>query len=159
MAKAYTVQARSVAKIVNFASRYGVKADALYDSIKLDPAVLVDPDRRIPFAQLVALYENAAGLSGDPCFGLHLGESIDLTAFDLLGYVVLNSQTVGEALKRAERYHSIWTDGSRLALEINGATARLTYAYADPLIAERRQDAEVTFALITSFRGLAADAD
>jgi Arabinose-binding domain of AraC transcription regulator, N-term len=75
--------------------------------VNLDPSISNDPDDRIPFAQLVELYEKAAQLTGDKNFGLHVGESVDPKVFDVVGYSALNSPTLGDAFARVARCHSI----------------------------------------------------
>src|SRR5437773_75079 len=157
MARVCTVQARSVEKIIKFAAVRGVGAQRLYEAVNLDPSILVDPDRRIPFAQLVWLYEEAAGLTGDEAFGLHLGESIDPKVFDVLGYAVINSPTLGEAVDRVTRYHSIWTDGAAIDLATNATTAIITYSYLDHSIKECRQDTEMTLATVAALTRLLTD--
>ena len=146
----FTVQAKAVEKIVIAAAAQGVQPQSLYDSVKLDPSVLLDPDNRIPFAQLVALYENAAELTGDDNFGLHLGQSINPAAFDVVGYCALNSPTLGAAFARVARYHSIWTDGALFNLETTNDTSAVVYTYADTSIRNHRQDAEMTLATVTT---------
>ena len=132
------------------AAANGVTAEALYASAKLDPSVLLDPDNRIPFAQLVALYENAADLSGDTNFGLHVGESVNPSAFDVVGYCAINSPTLGAAFTRVARYHSIWTDGALFTLESSGDTSAVVYRYVDPTIVDHRQDSEMTLATVAA---------
>ena len=148
MRQTFTVQAKAVEKIVNAA--HGIQPAHLYAAVKLDPSVLLDPDNRIPFAQLVALYEKAAELTGDNDFGLHLGQNINPTAFDVVGYCALNSPTLGAAFARVARYHSIWTDGALFTLETSNDTSAIVYSYADTSIKDHRQDAEMTLATVTT---------
>lgn len=143
-----TIQAKAAEKITRAAAARGVPAGALYRAVGMDPAVLNDPDSRIPFAQIVALYEHAATLSGDEAFGLHVGEHADPTAFDVLGYSVINSPTFGDALDRVVRYNSIWTNGSCFSVETVKSQTRVVYLYLDDSIQKRRQDAEMTFAAL-----------
>ena len=150
MNRVFTVQAKAVEKIVTLAAARGVNAEHLYRAVKLDLSVLLDPDNRIPFAQLVELYEKAAELSGDANFGLHVGETVTPTAFDVVGYCALNSATLGEAFARVTRYHSIWTDGALFTLDSSSEPAVIIYRYVDDSIAKRRQDAEMTFATVTA---------
>jgi len=158
MQRTFTVQAKAVEKIVNAAAAHGVKPERLYDAVQLDPSVLLDPDNRIPFAQLVALYEKAAELTGDNDFGLHIGQSINPTAFDVVGYCALNSPTLGAAFARVARYHSIWTDGALFTLETSNDTSAIIYSYADTSIHAHRQDAEMTLATVTTLcRNIASD--
>lgn len=159
MSRLCTIQAAAVRKIINFAARYEVSAESLYQLVNLDPEVLNNPDHRIPFAQLVALYEQAARLTGDEAFGMHLGESIDPRVFDVLGYAAINSATVGEAFSRVARYHSIWTDGAQLDLETGKATASVIYRYVDQRLGECRQDTEMTLAAFAALGGLITTTD
>ena len=146
----FTVQAKAVEKIVNAAAAHGVQAERLYEAVTLDPSVLLDPDNRIPFAQLVSLYEKAAELTGDDNFGLHVGQSIKPTAFDVVGYCALNSPTLGAAFARVARYHSIWTDGALFTVETAHDASAIVYSYADNSIRNHRQDAEMTLATVTA---------
>jgi AraC-like DNA-binding protein len=146
----FTVQAKAVEKIVNAAAAQGVQPQRLYNAVNLDPSVLLDPDNRIPFAQLVALYEKAAELTGDDKFGVHIGQSINPTAFDVVGYCALNSSTLGAAFARVARYHSIWTDGALFMVETANDTSAIVYSYADTSIHDHRQDAEMTLATVTT---------
>ena len=71
----FTIQAKAAEKILNCAAARGVNSEQLYEAVNLDPRVLLDPDNRIPFSQIVELYEKAALLTGDKDFGLHVGRN------------------------------------------------------------------------------------
>ena len=93
----FTVQAKAVEKIVRSAAASGVTAGSLYRAVNLDHGVLLDVDNRIPFRQLVDLYEKAAQLTGDNNFGLHVGETVDPKVFDVVGFSALFCCTLGVA--------------------------------------------------------------
>jgi len=150
MNQTFTIQAKAADKIITFAQRYNVSTESLYQAVGLNPSLLNDPDNRIPFSQLVDLYETAAQLSRDPNFGLHLGETVNPRAFDLVGYIALNSPTLGEAFARVTRYHSIWTDGAAFSFDFTQPVASLVYKYVDHSIQKHRHDSEMTFATVTS---------
>ena len=150
MQRTFTFQAKAVEKILKAAANHGIEAERLYEVVKLDPSVLLDPDNRIPFAQLVALYEKAADLTGDTNFGLHLGQTVNPTVFDVVGYSAVNSPTLGAAFTRVARYHSIWTDGALFILETSNDTSAVIYSYTDTSLHDRRQDAEMTLATVTT---------
>ena len=145
-----TIQAKAADKIIRRATTHGVIADDLYRAVNLDPSVLLDPDNRIPFAQVVDLYEKAAQLTGDKNFGLHVGQTVDVKVFDVVGYSALNSPTLGDAFVRVARYHSIWTDGATFTLETSKETSAIIYRYLDETIRETRQDSEMTLATVTT---------
>lgn len=150
MTQTFTIQAKAAEKILKATVARGVKAESLCEAVNFDPSVLDDPDSRMPFAQLVALYEKAAELTGDENFGLHIGESVALSAFDVVGYCALNSSTLGAAFARVARYHSIWTDGALFTLETADDTSAIVYRYSDSSILEHRQDSEMTLATVTT---------
>jgi AraC-like DNA-binding protein len=151
MPREYTILVRAVSKIIDAASAAGVEPEELYRAVNLDPIILNDPDNRIPFAQLVALYEHAARLTGDDAFGLHVGERADPRLFDVLGYMVVNSPTMGEALHRLVRYHSIWSEGASFNLDISGSLVSLTYEYLGGRSDVSRHDCEMTLSIAVSF--------
>lgn len=146
-----TISVKAVGKIANAAAAAGVAPEELYRAAEIDTATLDDPDNRLPFSQLVALYEHGARLTGDDAFGLHVGERTSVKMFDLVGYAVANSPTLGDALSRAVRYHTIWNDGAEFRLEMDDGLAHLAYAYVDLDGAMYRHDAEMTMALIINF--------
>jgi AraC-like DNA-binding protein len=117
---------------------------ALCASAGLEPATLADPAARVPISRLVALYEAAARLTGDASFGLGVGSRVDLRSFGLLGYIALNSATVGQALRRIARYFALWTEGARFRWEADGTTARFAWEYRDEAIREARHDCEMS---------------
>jgi AraC-like DNA-binding protein len=59
-------------------------------------------------------------LSGDPLLGLHLAEDYRTGAISILGYVLLNCATVGEALDRLARYTTLMNDGLRTRVDREG---------------------------------------
>lgn len=155
----FTIQAKAVEKITRAAANWGVAAESLYEATDLNPDVLADPDRRIPFSTIVSLYEKAAVLTGDDAFGLHVGVNVDPKAFDVLGYSVINSPTFGAGLDRMVRYNSLWTSGSSFAVEVSEPNTRIVYKYEDPALIQHRHDAEMTFAAIVTLGRTITDAD
>src|SRR5262249_58867968 len=150
MERVSTIPAKAVEKIIRAVVARGISASSFCHAVSFNLSLLDDPDSRIPFSEIVSFYEQGAILTGDDAFGLHVGESVDPRAFGVIGYVVINSSTMGSAIDRAVRYHSIWTDGAFLKLETDNEIASISYKYVDDSIVERRQDAEMTLATIFS---------
>ena len=98
----------------------------------------------MPFNSLIALYEHAAKLTRDDAFGLRLGQESDHTRYDLLGYVVANSDTYHDALSHLVRYLPVWTNAVQFSLTTDMREARLAYLYGADAVAPdlRRQEAE-----------------
>lgn len=60
--------------------------------------------------QLNDLWRNAVHLSHDAAFGLHFGESLQLSALGAVGQIIQSSKTVGEALTLASQSIHLITD-------------------------------------------------
>jgi AraC-like DNA-binding protein len=141
-----TIQARAVGKIISAVADAGVAPGELLQAVQLDRVSFEQAEYRIPYASYVALYEYAAKLTGDDCFGLHIAERAVPQMFDLLGYVGMASLTMGEALERMVRYYELWSDGAVYDLMTGGAKARLTYKIRDARLRECRHECESSFA-------------
>lgn len=159
MPRVHTITIKAVGKVVDAARACRVPPEELYRAINLDPALLDDADNRIPYAQLIALYEEAARLTGDEAFGLHLSEHTSEKVFDLLGYVLMSSPTLGEALHRIVRYHPIWNDGAEYVVETENEWVHLGYRYLSPRAEARRHDCEMTLAITLRFGRIATGVD
>ncbi len=86
------------------------------------------------------LWLNACHLSGDPLFGLHLGESLQLAALGIVGEIVKSSTTVGEGVGHAVALTPMITDLFGMTVECGADTFTLR------LIPDDRQRAASPFA-------------
>lgn len=127
-----------------------INSRKLCEAVGLDASRLNDPHGRLPLRQLIALYEAAAQMTGDSAFGLHVGVRTSLQTFGVLGYVVMNSATVGLAFERLVRYLPIWTDGASFSLCRESSAVHLTWQYLDAGSVECRHDCEMT--LLTAIK-------
>jgi hypothetical protein len=84
-----------------------IDAVGLLQSIGIDPSILKSPDEQIAVETYIAIENEAARISGDPFFGLHMGEFFEPGNYSILGYVMMNSRKLGEAFEKAARYHKI----------------------------------------------------
>jgi AraC-like DNA-binding protein len=86
----------------------------------LSAEALKDPSARHPVLAVSQLWERALDLTGDPAFGLRVPRYIRHTTFHALGYAVLASPTLGEALERVVRYCQVVTDSGMMKLAKEG---------------------------------------
>jgi AraC-like DNA-binding protein len=153
---ALSVPAKSVRNVIAAASSR-IDPEQICQSVGLDSTQLSDPRGRAPITKLVAAFEMAAQLTGDRAFGLHVGARTPLRAFGLLGYIVMNCSTLGEALDRVTRYFPMWTDGAAFRCIKDSASTHLTWEYVDPAVAECRHDCEMTLLCVTKMSRLLCD--
>ena len=143
-----TVRAGVTATFRAFLARYPrISADRLIQTAGIEPHRIGDADAVIDQRQWVALLEAAADATGDPGLGLELALQVPWKDFGVLGYVLLNSPTVGAALENSARFLAVQQTGGRLVLATGPRVARFTYAMADPRIVEYGQNAESVFGL------------
>jgi AraC-like DNA-binding protein len=159
MTETATILVRAANKLIDAVEATGVRKELFLDEVGFDATLLGDPDNRIPYSSIIAMYEQAARVTGDDCFGLHIGERVNPRMFDIIGYIVMNSPTLGEAIRRAERYHSIWNAGASLNLAIEGELARLAHQYVECNPDSYRQDCESTLAMVVNFGRLVTGVD
>ena len=94
-----TFSARYLANIVRFGTQQGVDSGELLALIGREFEELADEELRFPVAVYNRVLEKALELSGDPYFGLHLGEYLSLSAAGLITQIVQTSGTIREALR------------------------------------------------------------
>ncbi|PTL85703.1 AraC family transcriptional regulator [Vitiosangium sp. GDMCC 1.1324] len=142
----HTVSARIIRLILGLASRAGVAPEALLAHEGLRPEMLEGPDVRVPLEAEGRLWEEAARLTGDDCFGLHAAELLQPGAFDVLDYSVRSSPTLGEAVQRLSRYNRLLHDVAEIRLEVRGDEARVRHRFPTDPRGAVRQAAEFTVA-------------
>ena len=132
----------------------GIEPEQICQTVGIESTQLSDPCSRVPITQLVAAFETAAKLTGDGAFGLHVGARTQLRSFGLLGYIVMNCSTFGEALDRVVRYFPLWTDGAVFRFNKDGSSVHLRWEYVDPSVAECRHDCEMTLLCVAKISHL-----
>ena len=129
----------------------------LFGRVGLPLELAAEPDRMIPLHDLVALFENAARMTGDALFGLRVGTAMA----DGLGLWVRYAQsapTLEACLGRAARALRYHQTGTRLTLSSGGDLGRFSYHVALGQPRTRRQHLEHTLpALLRTFRSYAGD--
>jgi AraC-like DNA-binding protein len=89
----------------------------------------MDPEARIPADVYHRFWPRAAEFTGDPCFGLHLGERLRPLANNIAVYLLMSSTTVREGIERATAYQRLVFDEDWHTLVDQGSSARLHLDY------------------------------
>lgn len=148
-----TVFARSVRKIAEAVAPRG-NVGHLLQAVGLDHEALRDPLLRIPYADMMLLSELAARMTKDVAFGLHVGEQVEQNSYGIVGYSVVSSRTLGEALRTLERYLPIWTNVGAFKLDVEGSVAHFQWKYSNCPLPEPRHDVEMSMATVVRFNRL-----
>ncbi len=125
--------------------------DPILNKAGLTRRQVSDPDAQIPFHKQAALLTLAAEATGDDCFGLHLSMPIAPDQAGVLGYVLLNSATLGDALMNLVRYYRVLTEGPEFEFKVGKKEAVFVDRIIDPLVVDQRQMVEFGLGVIYRF--------
>lgn len=99
-----------VNNIIAYAVQRDVNAVQLCKLSGIPPAFLKKQDIVVTPPQLHHLWKNAAHLTNDLLFSLHMGESLRAGALGIVGNIIQSSATVGEALTHAAALVHLFTN-------------------------------------------------
>ena len=96
-----TVSVDLVRMFTKVISSIGLDLDGIITSLGMDPALFEKSDGRISARLFEAIWNETAARSGDPDFGLHMGEEMagTYTGGHVLFFVMKNCPTVGGAME------------------------------------------------------------
>lgn len=106
--------------IIKTIEQKGLGFEGFCRQSSFDPALLQDVEARIDERELERLMYEAAAYTQDEYFGLHQGQLTDVSDLGILGYVMIHSGTIADALAAYERYHVILCSGYSLRWEERG---------------------------------------
>ncbi|MBX3174682.1 MAG: AraC family transcriptional regulator [Gemmatimonadaceae bacterium] len=146
------------AAVVEAAVAVGFDRAALLLAWGGDPAVLADPDARVPLSQHLALW---AHLSREPR-GLEIGARLGVSGMGVVGYAMQHEATVREALAWLERFRAVVHPGVVPTLSLRdapqGALMVLSRPVPPPFAALREPVYAQAASVLSVLRTLAGDA-
>jgi AraC-like DNA-binding protein len=148
MAKAATIEARVARYVIDDLQRRQLPVDGLLREVGLRRSDLSDSEARLPYASVIRLIEGAATLTGDNSFGLRLGASRDTRERGLLGFLVLNSATLMDALVNLQRYSKVAAESEEVEIERLGAHVALRFRETDPSLRGLRHNSDYVAATV-----------
>ncbi len=132
-----TLGVRGLIPVVAGLRALGHEPEPLLHGVGIEPALLADPDARVPAAHVMRLLAEGAAATGDADLGLHLALAAPLAAFDVHAYVFLSSPTLGAGYERLCRLQRLINDRAQLTLTRTGKRATLRHALAGGLAIPR----------------------
>ena len=115
-----TVSVTVLSQMFLYLSSLKIDTDEFLRSLGIDPAITKSPDYRMPIETYLLIQDKAAEYVHDPYFGLHMGEYAEPGSWSILGYMMMNCKTLGEAFEKSGRY-------SRIIGNLIEASARLQF--------------------------------
>ncbi|MCG8668909.1 MAG: AraC family transcriptional regulator [Pseudomonadales bacterium] len=87
--------------------RYDIDMTSLVERVGIDSAQLNDPEYLIPFFRAGAFFLELLKETGDHGLGLEIGCAVQARSYHVLGYVILSSSHLAEAIDRLIRYEQL----------------------------------------------------
>ncbi|WP_420473546.1 AraC family transcriptional regulator [Noviherbaspirillum sp. ST9] len=133
-----------VQPLLEAAAARGVRAVDLAHAIGLPAGALSPLPDVLAVATYVRLLDAGAALAQDPHFGLHVGECVNLGAYNVYGLILLSCRDFGQALQQTLRFEGLAHDLGRSSLRMEGGVAE--YRWDSALPGASRHLAESVFA-------------
>lgn len=121
--------ARAVQPVLRGLCQLGHDGHGLLRAVGIDPAGLDRVEATVPREAAMAFWPAAVAATGDEQLGLHVAGAAPLDSFDVHGYALLSSSSVGDAFARACRYQRLVHDSTELTLTVSAGTAKLRHSF------------------------------
>lgn len=127
-----TVANPYVRTLLGVLAAQGVDVRALLARLRLDAAVLDDPNGRIAPEQLRRIWQHGLALTGDALLGLKVAEAAKPSTFRALGLATLSSASLQDALELMLRYYRLVSESGALAAQPH-ANGDVSIVYTEQL--------------------------
>jgi AraC-like DNA-binding protein len=121
------VSATVLAQLFLYLDSLQVDIDAFLRSLDIEPETVRSPDAYIPVETYLRIQDEAAEHIHDPYLGLHMGEFVQPGSWSILGYLMMNCKTLGEAFEKSGRYQRIIGNMIDARIEIGLGKLRAVY--------------------------------
>ena len=118
-----TVLAGLVRHVATTAARGGLPMESLLGRVGITPAMLADPNGRMPVVFLERLIEAAVEASGDELLGLHMSQRAEPAGFGVSGYIRQACSTLQQTIELTIRYERLVSDIGTTSLRHQPGTA------------------------------------
>ena len=82
----------------------GGSTRAILAGTGVSPRMLADPGQRLTLGQELEIYTRIAHCNTDPLLGFRVGLRLSLSSYGILGYAVMGTKTLNEALEMVTEF-------------------------------------------------------
>ncbi len=140
-----------VAALIAAVKKQGIDEAELLSLLPIEQQKITQPGARLDMALMTLLWKRAVALTGDEYLGLHLGQQIHQSAYHILGGLVLNSETIKEAIEQVLRYQALVSEGGTFSLACHANQCFLQYSPAKSKIAMTHYQVEGVISGMVTF--------
>jgi AraC-like DNA-binding protein len=132
------------------AERHGMNRAELSGAVGISEARLHDPDARVPRSWAIGIWRELAKRDPDPALGVRWGSRRCVRELGLVGYTMLHSATLRDALERLARYGQILVDHAEVSIaKLPQGGLRVDLAF-DPALDDVEQPIDYALAWVVS---------
>lgn len=131
----------------SFLTQQGIDAKTLYAKAGLPAPELIDLETDLSANGVAQLFEDASRAANDPCIGLAWAEAFPIGGTGLVGYLLLNSPTIGAAMGTVARYAVLFRQPMIVQFEENDDGGLLWWRWPEALTAPYTQYGTFSLAL------------
>lgn len=129
-------------QLVEHLKRRGFPVSRLLSKVEVHPRILNAEDARLSMDKVVAIFEQAAEITGDDSIGFHFAQTCDPTDGGLFGYVGLSAPTLADLLMNLSKYSRVFSDATVLDVSKLHTDGQLEVHWSLPANIKRRQHSE-----------------
>jgi AraC-like DNA-binding protein len=147
------VQARTavLSNYLEVAHHLRLNAITLLAEVGLTPAILKDPDQRIPATASIILLEKSAKLSGCESLGLRMAELRQLADFGEVSLLLSHQNSLRDALNVIVHYRQLINESLAIFVEEIGNTVIIREELVTDMGTNNRQSIELAIAVMHRF--------
>ncbi|QCY09434.1 AraC family transcriptional regulator [Pseudomonas sp. MPC6] len=142
------IRAAAAVDVAALIRRQGLDPETVFEKADIDLKIIQDPYQKIRLDRFTYLLELAADITLSPHFGLTMGINQDPAKWGAFGYLVLNSPTIGAALRNLATFLKPWQSGTHIACIRDSRIFGIEYSILHPGVVHKSQDAEVSLAYV-----------
>lgn len=114
-----------VSTVIETARQQGVDAAVLLEAAGIPSADM--QAERWPIDHITRLWHAAGTCTGDPCFGLKVGEGVSPATINVVGFALQSAATLREAIVMVQKFQRLISDGGRFQVLAGGEATWLVY--------------------------------
>lgn len=154
-----TISGAALQQYLVSARAAGVDVHAALAFAGIEESTAHNAEARIPGARFERMLEHLIQTSNDPLFGLNTSQFIQPGSYSVMGYIAMNSSTIGEALARVSTYEKLVGDMGTTHVEPDGSVLRVVWTCRHESQPVRRHLIENVLASWVHYTRWLADAD
>lgn len=140
-----TMWTRHASRLIELLQELGGDREAMAARSGLTSAALGDLDGRVPLEAVYEAFEAAIDTTENPLLGIHVAKAVTVEDLDAMGYLMMTSRTMGEAMDRINGFADAFVSGERYRWFVTGDGVHHEFVPYGPVRPAHAHVAELVF--------------